>query len=235
MDVLNQISQGIDSFFSSHAPLSKQQHDIIAIATIVIGVLFCFFGYRFIKYLLFATGFFSGALIGLSLFYYLPYVNTTGEIGQLSTAAVTGLLAALLFYFLLYHFSIFVFGAVGAMWLALVLLPRTGQIGEIRLILVLAAGLLGGLMGFIVRKLVFVTITALLGATLIIFGIGHFNYWPTSTSYFSMTNTFSGQFIETIYYHNDGMIIIAIFAAAAVVGFCVQFFTGGKKKEQPAN
>lgn len=226
MDWLGQIGEGLDSFFNSTSGLSKQMLDIIAVATIVIGVLFCFFGYRFIKYLLFMTGFFSGALIGLSLYYYIPFVNQGGEIAQLSVGAVTGLLVGLLFYFIFYHFSIFIFGAVAAMWLAMVFLPRHGQLGDIRLLLILGAGLLGGLLGFLIRKIVFVTITAILGAVLIVYGLGHFNYWPVSISTFRFSDAFDGAFIESVFNHPDGVVIFSIAIIAAIAGFLFQFFSG---------
>jgi hypothetical protein len=165
-------------------------------------------------------------VLGLTLYYYIPWVNEMGELAQLSVAAVCGLLVGLLFNFI-FHFALFIFGAIGAMWLALVFLPRTGQMGEYRLLLVLAIGLAGGGLGVFkpVKRVVYILISSVLGAVLIVYGLGHFNNWPVSITTFSFSQSFDGAFIDTIYNHNSGVIIFAIAILSAIAGVVVQWMT----------
>jgi hypothetical protein len=226
---LSQIATNIDSFFAALGDLSKQQKDIIGISVIVMGVLFGFLGFKFFKYLLGLAGFLAGGLIGLTVFYYIPWVNTTGEIGQLVVGALCGAVGALVFYFLFYYFGIFVFGAVAAMWLGMIFLPRFGRFSDYRLLLVLALGFAGGLLAFLIRRIIIIISTAAIGAILITLGVGHFYQWPVSATTFSISNTFNGQFIDTVVNHNDGVIIIAVTAALFLGGLVVQYYTDKRK------
>jgi hypothetical protein len=225
MDWLGLLTGEIDAYFQALAELGKQQRDIIAISVIIVGALFAAVGYRFFKYILGLAGFLLGAIFGLTTFYYLPWVNTTGEIGQLFVAAIFGAIGGLLFYAVFYYFGIFVFGAVGVMWLGLLYVPRFESIGEMRLLLVLGLGFMGGLLALVVRKQIVIILTAAIGSVLLVMGIGHFYNWPVSVTNFTISQSANGGLTETILTHNDGVVIVFLLCALTIAGLVVQLFT----------
>lgn len=232
MDWLSNFIYEIDKFFFALDELSRQELDIIAVAVIAVGALFGFIGYRFFQYLIGLGGFLAGSIVGLNIYYYLPWVNQQGEVAQLIVAAVVGAIGALVFYLLFFHFGVFVFGAVASMWLGMIFLPQYGPIGNYRLLIVLALGFTGGILAFLLKRYIIIFCTSALGAVFIMMGTGHFYDWPISVTRFSLTNTFSGSFIDTVYYHNDGMVIITITLVLFVAGLLIQVSTTGKDKEK---
>ena len=235
MDWLSNIIYEIDKFFFALDELSRQELDIIAVSVIVVGALFGFIGYRFFQYLIGLGGFLAGSIVGLNVFYYLPWVSQQGEMAQLLVAAIIGAIGALLFYLLFFHFGVFVFGAVASMWLGLIFLPQYGTVGQYRLLIVLALGFTGGILAFLLKKFIIIFCTAALGAVMIVMGIGHFYDWPISATRFSLSTTFNGSFLDTIYYHHDGVVIITITLILFVAGLLVQISTTKKYREKREN
>lgn len=225
MDFLGMLTAEIDGYFRALAELGKQQRDVIAISVLVVGALFAVVGYRFFKYILGLAGFLVGAVFGLTTFYYLPWVNTTGEIGQLFVAAVFGALGGLIFFAVFYYFGIFVFGAAGIMWLGLLYVPRFESIGEMRLLLILGLGFMGGLLALVLRKLIVIILTAAIGSVMLTMGIGHFYNWPVSVTNFTLSQSTNGGLTETILTHNDGVVIVFLLCALTLGGVVIQMFT----------
>lgn len=232
-DWAGDIIQSIDDFFAALEGLSKQQRDVIGIAVLIVGALFVFLGFRFFKYLLGLAGFLGGAVVGLTVFYYIPVVNTTGQIGQLAVGAVLGAMGAVLFYFIFYYFGVFVFGSVAAMWLGMVFLPRFPEIGEYRLLIVLALGFGGGLLALLMRRVIVIITTSAIGAVLVAFGIGHFFNWPVSATNLSVSSFVSGAIVETVVGHDDAVIIAAVVILTFLAGVAIQWRTSNGRREEP--
>ena len=222
MEWLAQIPAYIDDFFSSLQNLGDKQWDIIAIVVIVFGALFAYLGFRFFKILILFCGFISGAMLGLTIYFYIPVVNTWGELGQLGFAALIGAFGAGLFYFIFFHFGLFVFGAVSAMWLGLTFMPSLGEYAQYRLLVVLALGFLGGFMAFVMKKLILVIATSTIGSVMIMLGLGHFFSWPISVSNVYFQQIFDGSFVDNIWYHEHGVIIYALTVFFLLSGIGVQ-------------
>lgn len=235
MDFITNIINEIDTYFKALENLSKQQRDLLAIVVMVFGALFCFLGQKFFKYLLGLAGFLSAGVVGMTSFYYIPWVNTTGEIGQFVLAAVFGALGALIFYFAFFYFGVFVFGSAASMWLGMIFLPRIGEAGEMRLLIILVLGFVGGLLAFFLRKVIVIIFTAAIGAIAIIAGIGHFYDWPLAVTRFSIAESINGTFFENIISHNDGVVIVTLLVVFTIVGIAVQFFITRNKKKRNTN
>lgn len=235
MEFINSIINEIDAYFRALENLSKQQRDLLTIVVMVFGALFCFLGQKFFKYLLGLAGFLSGGVVGMTSFYYIPWVNTTGELGQFTLAAVFGAAGALSFYFAFFYFGVFVFGSAASMWLGMIFLPRIGDAGEMRLLLILVLGFVGGLLAFFLRKVIVIIFTAAIGSIAIISGIGYFYNWPLSVTRFSISESMNGTFFENIVGHSDGVVIMTLLVVFTIVGIAVQFYITREKKKRSNN
>jgi hypothetical protein len=230
MDWLIQTGEFIDRYLASLGELPKATKDVIAIALIVLGGLFCFIGYRFFKYVLGLSGFLVGGLLGMAFYLYIPVVGTMGDLGRYLTAAAAGAVGAVAFYFLFYYFGIFVFGAAAAMWAAMLALPMMSA--EMRLLIVLGFGFVGGLLALLLRRQIVIIFTAAVGAVTMMSGIGYFYNWPLSFYSLSLVRSFDGTFIPSLFDHSDGVLIIVLTTLLFFGGMMVQNFIPEKKREK---
>jgi hypothetical protein len=90
---------------------------LILVIDLVLGVLFCFFGNRWLKVILAIYGFSAGFLLANTL---LPILTSFGGTTLLLASLGAGVVGALLFVFLLY-FGVFCIGFGGGLLLCLLL------------------------------------------------------------------------------------------------------------------
>ncbi len=88
---------------------------IILIVNLLLGIVFCFFGNRWLKIVLGVYGFAAGFLLGNTL---LPIVTSFGDTAVLLASLGLGVVGALLFVFVLY-LGIFFIGFGGGLLLCL--------------------------------------------------------------------------------------------------------------------
>ena len=88
---------------------------IIIIAQIVLGIFYCFFGYKYFRLITAVIGFFVGSAIGFALLY------SEGMMAAAIAAIVGGLLLALLAYFI-YVVGLFFSGAFFGLVLSVLIL-----------------------------------------------------------------------------------------------------------------
>lgn len=230
MDWLIRAGDFIDRHLASLGELPKATKDVTAIALIVLGGLFCFIGYRFFKYVLGLSGFLVGGVLGMAFYPYIPVVGSMGEIGLYLMAAVAGAVGAVLFYFLFYYFGVFVFGSVAAMWVAMLLIPMMSV--EMRLLVVLGFGFVGGLLALMLRRQLVIVLTTAVGAVTMMSGIGYFYSWPLSFTGLSLVRSFDGTFIPGLLGHPDGVLILVLTGLLFFGGMMVQNFIPEKKREK---
>ncbi len=95
---------------------------ILLIVNLAIGVVFCFFGNRWLKVILGVYGFVVGFVIGNTV---LPLVTSMGETGVLLASLGVGALGAVIFILLLYV-GIFFIGFGGGLLLCMLLVQVLG-------------------------------------------------------------------------------------------------------------
>lgn len=95
---------------------------ILLIINLAVGVVFCFFGNRWLKVILGVYGFVVGFIVGNTV---LPLVTSMGDTAVLLASLGVGALGALLFILLLYV-GIFFIGFGGGMLLCLLLVQVLG-------------------------------------------------------------------------------------------------------------
>ena len=230
MDILYKLGEYIDNYLANLAQLPKPTKDVTAIALIAIGGLFCFLGYRFFKYVLGLAGFLVGAVVGMAAYYHIPVVNQWGDIGQYLVAASAGAVGAVLFYFLFYFYGVFVFGSSAAMWVAMLALPSMSA--EMRLLLVLASGFVGGLLALLMRRLIVIIFTAAVGALTMMSGIGYFYKWPVAITNFSLVRSLDGSYGNEVLNHPDGVLSLVILGLLFFGGLMVQNLIPEAKRDK---
>ena len=134
------------------------------IILLVIGLIACFFGWRFYRIIL--------ALFGFSLGYYAVLGLLAGqeELIQIGGAVIVGLIVALLFW-TYYKFAYILFGIVLGVSVAALLGEAFNLDGTIYLIAVVVLGIIGALLGGVLADLIIRLSTAFGGATQAIGGL----------------------------------------------------------------
>ena len=141
---------------------------LIALASIGLGVVYCFFGYRIFKIVLGILGFISGASVAVRI--ALEVFGREPAIAILA-GLVGGIIGAVLlvaFYFI----GIFLLGAWLGSLLGVLLTGGGGSTVETVIILVLAV--IGGIVAVMLQKLMIILSTSLSGAWGIVSGVFHF-------------------------------------------------------------
>ncbi|HLY26853.1 MAG TPA: DUF4203 domain-containing protein, partial [Aggregatilineales bacterium] len=129
----------------------------------VLGLVECFFGYKFFRILLAVAGFFIGAQLGASF----ALAHTSQSVVIVLIELITGVIGAVLFYYL-YFVGFFLAGMGLGASVATVLAANLGLTQEVATVVVVIGAIIGGLLGFILSKYIIMISTAFIGATQII-------------------------------------------------------------------
>ncbi len=154
---------------------------LAALISIGVGVVQCFFGYRFFKFVLGLTGFVACGFVAGTI----AYGMTDSEIVGVATGIVVGILGAWLFV-ALYFVGVFVIGAYFGAILSLLVFAAAGA--EPQLVLVAIGAIVAGILAVAVQKIMIMLSTAFGGAWLIVQGVTFFlgapagwgGFWPSS-------------------------------------------------------
>lgn len=140
---------------------------LIALASIGLGLLYCFFGYRIFKVLLGILGFVVGASVAAKFVF-----DTFGGEPVLTIVAglVGGVIGTVLLVFL-YFVGVFLLGA----WLGSLLgvLLTGGGESTAALVIIVVLAVMGGIVTVVFQKLMIILSTALGGSWAIVYGISH--------------------------------------------------------------
>ena len=141
---------------------------LIALASIGLGVVYCFFGYRIFKIVLGILGFVLGASAGAAI-----ALNLFGreQVLVILAGLVGGVIGAVLMV-VLYFIGIFLLGA----WLGSLLgvLLTGGSESLIATVIILVLAVIGGIVAVVLQQLMIIISTSLSGAWGIVSGISHF-------------------------------------------------------------
>jgi hypothetical protein len=137
-----------------------------AVIAVLIGILFCFFGYRLFKIVLGIAGFIWGALLVASVVFGLTHSTLAAVLAGLAGGIVFALLAVFLYYVGVFILGTFFGAAIGIFVLAIV-----GVMTPVWVILILAV--LGGVLAVIFQRFMIILSTAFVGAWAVVFGVFH--------------------------------------------------------------
>lgn len=174
---------------------------------IAFGFINCFFGYRLFKALLPIWGAFIGFILGYTIIEDLVsnHILATGAGG-----VAGGIMGSLLFTSI-YFFGVFAIGALFA-----ITLTKTALVpvqAELKFLISLGAGLVGGLLALLAQKIVIIMSTAFTGATALLSAVFAFRGYEPVTDYFSDPSVLDDLYLPGLI----GTI------ALALVGILVQF------------
>ncbi|MCF6285889.1 MAG: TMEM198/TM7SF3 family protein, partial [Candidatus Hydrogenedentes bacterium] len=127
----------------------------------VVGTLYCFLGYRLLKFILGLTGFLLAGSAAAFIVGFLSYGNVIGMGIGLLIGGICGAMAL----FFLYKTGIFCVGMLGATLVAYNLLHTRPEVWI--LWAVAGVGLVGGLLAILIEKPIMTLATAAIGAMMI--------------------------------------------------------------------
>lgn len=167
--------------------MSPQAVDAVVAIAIAIGTLYCFLGYRTLKFLVGLTGFLlAGATAGI----IAAWISHGQQIVVAACAALGGAAGALAFFFL-YKVGIFSLGLLAAAICAHNVFVGEGEWAPWASV---GVGVAGGILALLIERPVMMTATAVIGAWLMVSGVVHF---LLGTQVFNLE---SSDFNETNFY-----------------------------------
>jgi hypothetical protein len=132
------------------------------IAALIVGVLYCFLGYRLIKFLIGLTGFALAALSAGLIAAWLSQANTIA----IAVVGFLGGVAGATFMYFIYRAGVFCLGLLGAALIAHHILSATALPWAPWAIL--GIGAVGGLLALLIERPVITVATAALGAWILL-------------------------------------------------------------------
>lgn len=212
----------IDALTAQLRNLPFAPEDITAAVVLAVGVLYCFLGYRTIKFLVGVSGFALAGAVAGTLAAIFAHDNWWVVGGTALFGGICGAFALLF----LYRAGIFFVGVVGASMVAQGVLSAWTFSWEPWAIV--AAGLAGGLVALLVERAIISVATAAIGAWVVVCAGAFFLVGP------AVLEDLTGPSHTA----QHGPIMISCWAGLALAGAVTQVFTGRQprptEKEQPA-
>ena len=148
--------------------LGREALHLIALASIGLGALYCFFGYRIFRILLGILGFILGASAAAAIAFEI----FGREQAVLIVAGLVGGILGTVLMVVLYFIGLFLLGA----WLGSLLgILLTGGGGStVETVIILALAVIGGIVAVMLQKLMIILSTSLGGSWGIVSGVFHF-------------------------------------------------------------
>lgn len=210
-DTIRPVEQA-DQLANTLPPLTE--NGAVAIA-IFVGTLYCFLGYRTLKFIICMTGFILAGGMAAALGGYFGQGNPWM---MLIAGAVGGLCGAAALVFV-YKLGLFMLGMLATALAAHMVL--LGRPESWIVFAVLGAGVVGGLLAVALEKTIVILATSTIGAWFTVCGLGYFLVGPY----------FLDIMQEPLELGRDRSIVAACWATLAVAGVLAQFATNRVKRE----
>jgi hypothetical protein len=185
---------------------------------IAVGTLYCFLGYRTLRFVLCLTGFgLAGAVAG-GLAAWLSQGDALWSSGAMVFGGLCGAFAMVF----LYRTGVFLVGMLAAALIAQNAL--TGSEAASSVWALLGAAALGGVLALVIERFVMTVATAAIGAWLVVCGVGFFLVGPS----------FLDVFQEPLEAGHDRGVALLCWTILAVAGALAQFATTKRRvRTQP--
>ncbi len=142
--------------------LTPSQLNALMAAVVAVGTLYCFLGYRTLRFVIGLTGFLLAGSVAGALAIWLSRGH---EIATLISFAIGGICGAFALFFL-YRTGVFLVGLLGAALVANNILDNTGETWVP--LAVMGLGAVGGLIALILEKPVMLVATSVLGGWMLV-------------------------------------------------------------------
>ena len=193
--------------------LTPQQINAIVAAAVGVGTLYCFLGYRTLRFVLGLTGFLIAGGVAATL---VNWVTQGNQLAALIGLFLGGMCGAFALFFL-YRAGVFILGMLGAALIAHNFLDARPETW-IPLVVV-GVAIVGGLIALLLERPVVLLATAAIGAWIVVSGVAYFMLGSTEV-----------QDLSEIFESEDQRIIVmASWTVLTIGGVLSQIATTGKK------
>lgn len=176
---------------------------------IAVGTLYCFLGYRVLRFVIGLTGFILAGLFAAGL----AGLITEGKILFMLVAGLGGGIAGAVALFFLYKAGIFFLGLLGGTLAASMAL--TGRPEDWVAAAVIGAGILGGLSALLFERLIMTLATSIIGAWMTVHGV----------AVFVLAGGSAEELRDSLQDEQTRRILLALWAVLSVAGAAAQYVT----------
>ena len=189
--------------------LSTRQMQAGVAVGIAVGTLYCFLGYRALRFVIGLTGFLLAGLFAAALAGFL----TNGKLVFMLLAGVGGGVAGAFALFFLYKTGVFFLGLLGGAVAATMLLA--GRPEDWVSSVIVGAAIFGGLSALLFERLIVTLATSIIGAWITVHGVAIFVLAEGSPDV--LRNSLRDEQTQTI--------LLAVWAVLAAAGAATQYAT----------
>ncbi len=207
-----------------------------AIISILIGIAFCFFGYRIFRILLAVLGFIAGALAGVAVAQLIMAAQETvanPALYLILGGLIGGVIGAVLLIFL-YVVGIFLLGAALGALLAYAITPALTSDQTALIVAVILLGLIGGVLALVLQRALIIISTSFSGAWTIVSGFSLLLSPRRGLAMGPISGRLQGITAPTAAMTTSTIISLVAWIVLAIAGMVVQFAWTGKKKPKAA-
>ncbi|KAI9203284.1 uncharacterized protein BJ171DRAFT_624279 [Polychytrium aggregatum] len=200
---------------------------IFGILAIIVGLLFCFFGYRLFRIIFFFAGFYVFATIAYIALILIEPANGWANHDTIYwvTCLIFGIIGAILSGFL-FHLGLACVGALGGLFLAGIILSwQSGGLIQStwgRILFIVIMVILGIVLIFVLEKHILIISTSITGAYSVFYGIDIF----AQTGFTSAAQAFLGDYHSLSVFITNSRIfaMLAFMIVLAIIGIATQYW-----------
>ena len=208
---------------------------IVAVLSIVAGLVYTFYGYRLFRYTLFCSGFSAGGLLGYAT---ADRISNSNPYAMWISFIVAGLIVGSL-ALSLYDLGIFIIGAGGGILLAFFLHTSfsykisPGHSNVVLLIAMLVFGIAGGLLTTYLQRPALIVITSAFGAMVTVWGVGYLAGDYPSAVDLDALKQLDGDIIipSEWWYYFAATVILFLVGSLAQFTYTAKGYDRGQKKQ----
>lgn len=195
--------------------LTPQQLNGVVAVAVAAGTLYCFLGYRTLRFVLGLTGFLMAGTVAAIL---VNWISQGNELAMLIALCIGGMCGAFALYFL-YRTGVFLIGLMGTALIAHIVLAA--QPDTWIPLAVVGIAIIGGLFALLIERPIILLATAALGAWMVVSGV----------TYFIVGSSGLDELTKVLESDDQRMIVLGSWAVLAVAGALSQIATTKKKRK----
>lgn len=171
------LSEALDEFFRELFGDSSAAYDIMAAVSIVLGLVYAFFGAKLEKSTAFLAGFLVGAIAAVFILEATGAYNQVANVVYVSIVLASGLFVAVISFCIATLRKLIFGAALAGLFMSFVIYLGFGELvgnNIVVLVIALVLGLIFIFLGFKAAGVIALLLSSLLGGALVIVGISHY-------------------------------------------------------------